>query len=456
MSPTEERKLGREEADEIERAVGLVRERRPLAYVRQVAERLERVAPPADVVWEINVTDDAEPNAFALPGGWVYVTRGLLVLLNSEDELAGVLGHEMAHVLERHAARRVRAATPFALLFGVPAGILGALSPTLGSIVDGTGRLASSLALAPYSRDQEREADRVGIALAARAGFDPSALASFLRTLERQDALAGRDADRPSFLATHPAAPERVSSIRAAAGAQTRVAGVPVAASRDAFLGELEGLVVGDNPATGVFVGQLFLHPDLDIALEMPTGWKTVNAPDVAGAAAPDGTAAVLLQVAGAGVDPVAAARADGLDDAQVARLRRLTLAALPAARLVADTREGDRVTLTWVAHGPRIFRITGLAAIRDWSVQGPVLDRATASFRPLRGAERQGIDESRLRVRRAERGETVTQVLARGGGTWDAERTAVANGTMADARLEPGWPVKVAVAQRYVGGRGQ
>jgi predicted Zn-dependent protease len=179
MSPDEERKLGREEADEVERTVGLVRDPDLLRYVRQVADRLERVAPPADVSWAVNVTDDAEPNAFALPGAWLYVTRGLLVLLNSEAELAGVLGHEMAHVLQRHAARRVRAATPFALLFGIPAGILSTVSPTLGGIVGGTGHLASSLALAPYSRDQEREADQVGIALAARAGFDPAALAEF-------------------------------------------------------------------------------------------------------------------------------------------------------------------------------------------------------------------------------------------------------------------------------------
>src|SRR6266403_1479778 len=162
ISPSEERKLGAEAAEEVERTVGLLSDPKLVGYVRQVAGRMTQVAKRTDVTWRFNVTDDVEPNAFALPGGYVYVTRGLVTLLNSEDELAGVLGHEMAHVLERHAARRAGAATPFALLFGIPAGILGAVSPALGGIVGGTGELASGMVLASYSRDQERDADQIG------------------------------------------------------------------------------------------------------------------------------------------------------------------------------------------------------------------------------------------------------------------------------------------------------
>src|SRR5262245_41315706 len=99
LSPSEERKVGGAGAEDVERTMGLVREPRILDYVRQVAGRLVQAAPRSDVAWQFNVVDDTEANAFALPGGWVYVTRGLLALLNSEDELAGALGHEMAHVL---------------------------------------------------------------------------------------------------------------------------------------------------------------------------------------------------------------------------------------------------------------------------------------------------------------------------------------------------------------------
>jgi predicted Zn-dependent protease len=450
LSSREERELGREEAEEVERTVGLVRDTALVEYVRQIANRMVQAGERGDVTWQFNVADDSEANAFALPGGWVYVTRGLLSLVNSEDELAGVLGHEMAHVLERHAVRRVGAATPLAVLFGVPAGILGTVSPTLGGIVGGAGRLAAGLALAPYSREQEHEADRLGIALAARAGWDPTGLAGFLQTLENDEKLAGRDPDRPRFFSTHPSTPRRVENVRAEARSLTRAPAKPIAGSRVDFLRRLDGLVVGDNPANGVFLGPVFVHPDFDLALEMPARWKTVNNPATAGAVAPGGDAAVILQVSGAGDDPVEGARADGLGAQHVGRLRRMEISGLPAARLVADTRDGNRLALTWIAHRKRIFRAAGMSAIRVWEQYGPAFDRVAASFRPLGPADRERIIESRLRVRPARAGETVAQVLARGGGTWSPERMAVANGIAADRKLEAGWPVKVPVSQRY------
>jgi predicted Zn-dependent protease len=456
VSPGEEKKLGREAADEVEQTMGLVRDPRPLEYVRRVAGRLAQAARRADVAWQFNIADDGAPNAFALPGGWVYVTRGLLALMNTEDELAGVLAHEMSHVTERHHARQAGATTPFAVLFGVPAAILGTVSPTLGGIVGGTGRLLSKVTLAPYSREQEREADDRGIALAARAGWDPVGLAGALRTLHDEEALAGGDPDRVGFLATHPSSRERMATIQELARKQTRAPAAPIAGTRSAFLGRLEGLVVGDNPATGVFLGALFAHPELDVAMEMPAGWKTANTPAAAGAVAPpDGDAAVLLGVAGPGADPLAGAKADGLKDPDLKRLERLQVSGLPAARALAETRDGDRVVLTWIAYRQRVFRVIGIAPRRAWERYGAVLDRAARSFRPLRPADRERIVESRLRLRGARAGETAAQVLARGGGTWDAARVAVANSVAPDAKLDAGWPVKVAVAQRYsAGGR--
>ena len=455
ISPTEERKLGEEGAEEIERTVGLVDDPKIVGYVRQVAGRIAAAANRSDVKWEFNVTDDTEPNAFALPGGYVYVTRGLLAFLNSEDELAGVLGHEMAHVLERHAVRRVRAATPFAVLFGVPAGLLGVISPTLGDIIGGTGELASEAVLASYSRDQERDADLKGIGLAARAGWDPMGLANFLHTLEREEALEGHDPNRPGFFATHPATPERVENVRAAARAQVRATATPIAGTRSAFLRKLEGLVVGDNPAAGVFLGSVFVHPGFDVALEMPAKWKTVNTAEAAGAVAPDGDAAVLLTLSGPGNDPVAMARADGLSDEQVKKLQRRQVSSLPAATLTADTRSGGRAVLTWIAYQQRVFRVTGVARTRDWGRYGPPLERTAGTFRPLLLSDHERIFVSRLRVRAAAGGETIAEVVARGGSTWKPARAAVANGVATDTKLEPGWPVKVPVSRRYDSSRG-
>jgi len=212
--------------------------------------------------------------------------------------------------------------------------------------------------------------------------------------------------------------------------------------------------VVGDNPAAGVFVGPLFLHPGFDLALEMPAKWKTINTAEAAGAVAPDGDAAVVLSVSGEGDDPVAAARADGLKDPQLKQVQRARVASLPAAVFVADTRSGQRVRLTWIAYRKHVFRVTGLARARDWGRYGATLEKTASTFRPLRPEDRERLVESRLRIRPAAAGETVAQVLARGGGTWNAAQMAVANGTTVDAKLQAGWPVKVPVSQRYGGRR--
>jgi predicted Zn-dependent protease len=449
VSPQQERQIGREEAQEVEKTVGLVRDQRLVEYITSIGARLERAAGRVDIAWQWSIADDPELNAFALPSGWIYVTRGLLTLSNREDELAGVLAHEMAHVLERHAVKRVGAATPLAVLFGVPSGILGMVSPSLGGIVGGAGRVVSGLALAPYSRDQELEADRIGIALAARAGWDPAALGGLLGTLERAETLSGGSAKR-SFFATHPSTPDRVAKIDVVAASLSRAPVAPIMGSRAAFLGRLDGLVVGNNAANGVFAGQLFLHPDFDLALEMPANWKTGNSPEAAGAIAPAESAVVFLHVVGDGNDPVAGAKADGLTDAQVERVRRFQISQLPAAAVNARTRHGTHVALTWIAHRSRIFRVTGVCAGADWDRYRPEFERTAASFRPLRGDEAARIAQSRLRIRTARAGESIADVLTRGGATWTPAQAALANGVAPGRRLERDWPVKVAISERY------
>jgi predicted Zn-dependent protease len=450
VSPQEERQLGRNEAQEIERTVGLVRERRVVAYIEAIGARLRQATGRADISWQWSVADDGDANAFALPGGWVYITRGLLALSNREDELAGILAHEMAHVVERHAVSRVGAATPLAILFGVPSGILGMVSPGLGGLVGGAGRVISGLALAPYSREQELEADRVGIALTARAGWDPRALANVLGTLERAEALAGGAPRRSSFFATHPSTPDRVANIEALAGSLPSASVAPIARSRPALLSRLEGLVIGTNAAHGVFAGQLFLHADFDLAAEIPAGWKTANTPEAAGAVAPGEAAVVLLNFVASGDDPVSGARADGLTDAQIQRIRRLQISQLPAAALTASTRDGTRVALTWIAHRKRVFRVTGACVDTEWERYRDDFERTAASFRPLRPQDGARITENRLRIRAAREGESIAQVLARGGATWSPAQAAAANGVAIDRKLERDWPVKVAVSERY------
>jgi len=455
VSETTERELSEEEARKVAETMGLYDDEALTRYVRAVGERLARVSPRQSVPYSFQIVDMMEPNAFALPGGQVYVSRGLLVLLNSEDELAGVLGHEVGHVAARHAAQRVTRAAPIGILTGIGSAVTGIVSPTLGHVVGGIGGFAGALVLSPYSRGQEHEADEIGQELAAKAGWDPAGLSSALRALEREEALHSGEKRAASFFATHPPLPDRVAETETRAATLARAAGAPLAGTRAEFVRKLDGLPVGARARDGVFDGATFRHPDLDFQVQFPAGWKTANERTVVGAGAPDGRAVVGLEVVGEGNDPEASMRQfeqkAKVDLASGAE--RLKINGLPAthATAMARTRQGRiALDLTWIAYAGRIYRVTGASEPDAANAAAPLFRSTTLTFRPLSSAERAAIRERRVRIASARRGERLDDVLARTRSPWNVAMAAVANGVDGDAPLAAGQPVKVAVDEPY------
>lgn len=447
VSTERERQIGQEEARKVEQSVGLVDDEALRAWVEGIGARLAGHSPRQDVSYHFYVLDSPDPNAFALPGGHVYVSRGLLALVNEEDELANVLGHEIAHVAARHAVRRITVATPFALLTGIPALLTGIVSPALGEGIAGAGALVGGLVLAPYSRDQEREADRLGMELAARGGWDPGAMSRFLTTLERDERAAGPDGGL-SWFATHPATADRVRTTAAHAAQIERGPKAPDAGDRPALLARLEGLLLGDDPRQGVFVDDLFLHPELDLAVRFPKGWQTHNARDYVAAVAPDREAFASLHVAAEGDDPLAGARADGVDQALAQRLEPLEVAGHRALRLEV-AQQGDTLMVTWVARRGLVYRFTGAGSTSGFEKRRAAFDAFVQSMRPL-GSDRDRILEGRLQVWRAREGESLPGLVARAGSRWSPEQTAISNALDPEVRLEPGQRIKLEVPRPY------
>jgi predicted Zn-dependent protease len=429
-APYEDEKVGAEAAKQAAAALGLVEDEALLAYVDAIGRRLVKRAPGYGFDYRFAIVDDAQPNAFAIPGGYVYVSRGLLALSNSEDELAGVLGHEIAHVALRHGAAQQQ--------FGRP-------SPFIPM---------QTLQLLAFTRDLERSADRVGQGLAGTAGYDPHGITRFLESLGDVERLKLGYTRIPSFLETHPGTTERIAETaqRADEIAWRRAPGV--SKDRAGHLKALEGIVVGDSAHQGVFVGTRFLHPDLAFTLRFPDGWQPRNTPRAVGALAPDRRAQVALEHAGKGRDPAAAADAWLLEGAahglRVDSRKPIRLAGGDAVRILGGIRAEVPlgVHATFLASRGSIYRIIGVTT--SMQRHEPLFTSVARSFRPMTQDLLESVRELRVRLVPAQGGETLQELAKRSGSEWTAVELGVLNGVGGTHRFEGGELVKVAKSEAY------
>lgn len=288
MSPEKEIQVGAEEHPKMVKQFGGRYGDKALAtYVRDLGLRLAKTSEMPDLPWTFTLLNDTMVNAFALPGGYVYVTRGLLALASDEAELAGVLSHEIGHVTARHTAQRY--SSTMAANLGVQ--VLGVLSQAagLGRAGGDIASIGANLALKSYSREQELESDMLGVRYMTHLGYDPNALVSFFAKLRAHQAieakLAGQDAsvvDQHNILATHPRTADRVQqAIDLAQKNGQQNGGAPVRRGADEYLGRIDGLVFGDDPEQGMARGNVFIHPTLGFRFEVPDGFKIRNLPDI-------------------------------------------------------------------------------------------------------------------------------------------------------------------------------
>ncbi len=456
MSPEREAALGKQAAAQVAEQIGLVEDGEIVDYVRAIGARLAARSPRRDVTFQFFVADMPEPNAFALPGGYIYVSRGLLALANSEAELANVIGHEIGHVAARHAAQRETRALGANLLtvLGVlAAGAAG--NQTLAQATAEFGQIAAAGLIASYGRDQEREADEVGQRLAAQSGWDPAGMPSFLDQLRRDTVLRTGSERLPTFLDSHPATSERVRTTRERAASLPEAPARPIASSRAAFYGRLSGLLLGPNPSEGIFRDTLFLHPGLDLALRFPSGWRTQNQKQAVAAQAPTRDALLVLEGQGPTGDPAAAA-AVFAREAKVA-LRGggpFSRAAFPSYRAQTRARgpSGElALELVWLAHPKLMVRLTGAAPPARWSEYLESFHTVARSLRTLRAEERRSIRARRLAVTTARSGEGLARLSRRVANRWSLEETAVVNDLDEAMTLRPGQPLKVAVDAEIV-----
>jgi len=458
MSPEQERAIDARSSQEIEAQVGVLLDSPVADYVSSVGAAMAAHSPRRDVEYHFAVVEMDEPNAFALPGGHIYLSRGLLTVANSEAEIANVIGHEIGHVAARHAARQqahVQTLGVATLLSDLMSG---------GAPETSDNERISGHFVARYAREQEREADRIGQDLAIEAGVDPQGLGDFLRTLDNLGRLTQGFSTPQTYFATHPAARERM--LEATSRAQEhgwrsapltrRPRGREQSAvdPRDEFLDHIEGMAVGRPASEGVFVEDRFLHAGLGFSLRFPHGWSLSNQNAQVVGLAPKGDGVVLLQMDSQGADPEAAAQGYAKREGLILKSgTALRIGGLPAYRanaVVPSSFGRIFAEITWVAHDERVFRlITGMkpGALRKYEGS---FRKFAHSFRPLSPEDLASITELRLRTVRALPDESLIGLSQRSGNEWDPVYTAVVNGLEVGAPPPPGFRVKVAVREPY------
>lgn len=382
MSESQMESLGESSDTQIVDQYGLVKDPQLAAYIDSLGQSIIPVSHVPNESFQFRLLDDAVVNAFAVPGGYVYVTRGILAYLNDQAALAGVMGHEVGHVAARHSAQQYTKQ----VLIGAGLSLGAALNSTVAQYAQ-LGGAAAQLLMLKYSRDDERQADRLGVEYASKLHYDTHEMADFFHTL---DSLYGGSAGLANWTSTHPDPGERYQTVNTLTQEwQAKLPG-PFKVERNNYLSRLEGLVFGTDPRQGVVKGDEFVHPMLRFRFPVPGGWQVVNTSSQVQMAPPEGDAAVFFG-AEAAQDPASAAR-DFAQKAEVTvgQTRSLSIGGWPATQQFGTLSSSDQqqtplsLVSTFINRGDHLFIFHGLSASSDFKRFRPTFVNVAQGFAAL------------------------------------------------------------------------
>jgi predicted Zn-dependent protease len=404
--------MGHDADQEIIAEYGLYPDTELQAYVDGVGQRMAALSHRPHLEWHFRVLDTPVVNAFAVPGGYIYITRGILAHINSEAELAMIVGHEIGHVAARHTV------TQYSKQVLIMGGIL------VGMAASEKFRKYAPLAIIgvqllflKFSRDQERQADDLGVLYGYSAGYDTNEFDDFFTTLNRMSEESG-GGGLPGFLSTHPNTPNRIADVQAECQ-RIRTETPPtgqLAVGHDEYLHRIDGLVYGEDPRQGYTEGNAFYHPNLRFQFDYPSGWELSNMASAIQIKPSSGDAFISLSVNSEARDPQQAFNSIvsennlTVDDTRTDRVN-----GLPAYHGVCSYAEGDtslRVRVTCVEKDGNIYNFLGACTPSDYNRYGKNFESTIWSFKNLTDGSKLNCQPMRISVRQVGRNETAEKFL--------------------------------------------
>lgn len=446
MSEEQEIAMGKEADPQIVAQFGLYQDAGLQAFITEKGKAMAAISHRPNLNYEFKIVDSEVLNAFAVPGGYVYFTRGIMAHFNNEAEFAGVLGHEIGHIAARHSVEQQRNAILGQL--GIIAGMI--IAPELAQFGEAASQGLSLLFL-KFGRDAERESDKLGVEYSSKIGYDAQYMAGFFNTLERKGEESGTN-ELPNFLSTHPNPGERnVTVSKLATEWKQKLNLTNPQVNRDNYLRKIEGLIYGEDPKQGYLENNVFYHPDLKLQFSTPVNWAYQNTPQRVQLAPKDGKALMMLMLAPGSSLREAASAALQQYKLQVVDSREITVNGLPAIYAVADQQAQQQGAATvrtlsyFIQHGGNIYHLIGVSAVTDFNAYAPYFENSMRSFRELTDAAKINKKPERVRIKNVRQDGTLEQAL-RNYNVQDKrlQELAILNGKLLTDRVTVGSLIKV------------
>ncbi|MBK6948549.1 MAG: M48 family metalloprotease [Haliscomenobacter sp.] len=411
MSEQQEIALGVQSDPEVVASFGLYESPAIQAFITEKGSQMAAVSHRSELEYHFKVLDSPVVNAFALPGGFVYFTRGIMAYFSNEAEFAGVLGHEIGHITARHGARQqtTQILGQAGMIFGL------IISKDFAQFADVASQALGILFL-KFSREHETESDRLGVEYSTKIGYDAREMAGFFQTIKR---LSGDQEGIPTFMSTHPDPIDRYNTVgKLAADWQQKTGGTNFKINRDTYLRMIDGIVYGEDPRQGYVENNVFYHPELRFQFPVPSAWKVQNLPTQVQMAPSDGKALILFNLAQE-KDLRSAADATVTKDSlrQVEPAQAITVHGLSGVSILADQVNPQdnttiRLQIYLIQYNNMIYRFYGMAYLADFNNYRPAFLNTMQQFRALTDQSKINVTPEKIKVRQVTANGTLASVL--------------------------------------------
>ncbi|HEX5107323.1 MAG TPA: M48 family metalloprotease [Vicinamibacterales bacterium] len=444
VSNDDEIAMGQEEAQKVAASMPILQQQAVQDMVKRVGMEMAKSSERPELPWSFTVLDDPVVNAFALPGGPIFITRGIITHMNSEAELASVLGHEIGHVTARHSASQMSKQQVASLGLGVAS----VISPTAAQYA-GLAQQGLGILMLKYGRDDETQADGLGYRYMLKASWDPREAVKMFQMLQKTSG-TDKEGAPPTWMSTHPDPGDRAQRASARLNELANTNLDSLRRNREQFLRAIDGLSYGENPRDGFFRGSTFYQPDLALQITFPDGWQTANQPQVVAAREPEGKALVQVQAA-KGASPTEAARAffsnqgfSNVKEVQVPTAGGPSASAVFAAQTQQGVVEGETTFLTVKGH---MYQVLTAAAQGNLQAVDAIHRKVVASAKETTDPAILNIRAPQVKVVQLPRAMTAEEFYSQFPSVLPLDQVLIINGLERGSQLKQGDLVKQVVA---------